>query len=332
MLSLNIFKIRISTISLHFINNSAGVTGSSLYGGQLNKCRMQYYIGSGDVKASDALGTFINMSIILLPQHINEPGNISSQAEKIKFCQSEKILDYRNTLSMRVHPGEQFNITVIALGQAGSPVPAIVYSQNNYTGDDYRLSPSNQQINGSCTNITFQLFSINGDGQKQFKLYPENPCQSLNSGLSLSINISSCPVGFELIDHRCECSSKLQTFTHKCSIDNSIEKIERMRNNFWISSMNTDMLIIHGFRYPLDYCKDASVSVSLSDPSVQCDHNRNRILCGKCQKNFSLALGSLHCLPCDNTHSALILIFAIVGVALVAVVFFASPNSVYWNT
>ena len=44
-------------------------------------------------------------------------------------------------------------------------------------------------------------------------------------------------------------------------------------------------------------------------------------MCGQCEKNFSLALGSLHCILCDNIHIALIVPFALAGIALVAVVF-----------
>ena len=94
-----------------------------------------------------------------------------------------------------------------------------------------------------------------------------------------------------------------------------------MRNNFWISSINSDILIIHGFRCPLDYCKDVSVSVSLSDPSIQCAFNRNGKLCGKCKEQFSLALGNMHCIPCNNNHIALVVPFALTGIALVAIIF-----------
>ena len=71
--------------------------------------------------------------------------------------------------------------------------------------------------------------------------------------------------------------------------------------------MDLDVLLIHEFRCPLDYCKDIPEDVNLSDPSVQCDFNRTGIVCGQCHKNFSLALGSLHCIPCNNNYTALIL-------------------------
>ena len=58
----------------------------------------------------------------------------------------------------------------------------------------------------------------------------------------------------------------------------------------------------------------------LSDPSVQCDFNRTGIVCGQCQKDFSLALGSLHCIPCNNKYITLILFFVMAGVALIVVI------------
>ena len=88
--------------------------------------------------------------------------------------------------------------------------------------------------------------------------------------------------------------------------------------------MDTNTLIIHEYRCPVDYYKDDndSVNVTLEDPSVQCDFNRIEMLCGRCEKNFDLALGSLHCIPCNsNYHSALILFFVLAGVILVAVIF-----------
>ena len=320
-------------ILLHFEYNSAGSAGSILYGGQLNKCRLYYrtnyttMIDRCGTSASynysdDALGLFMNMSRIMS----ESATNISSQAEKIKFCQGDDILQYRRSRSdINLYPGEQFSIRVIALGQSGSPVPTTVFNQNQYPGDEcYIISPSSHPIyNGSCTNITFKVISVEENycgSWTMIKLYPENPCQSRVDGLSVYINILPCPIGFHLLDGRCTCNDKLQKFTHNCKIDDSIGVIERTKNNFWISLINTDILIIHEYRCPLDYCKD-SVNISLHDPSVQCDLHRNGTLCGQCQNNFSLALGSLHCISCDNNHTALIVLFAIAGIALVAIIF-----------
>ena len=306
----------ISDISLHFIDNSAETTGSVLYGGQFDKCRMYFTTSSNPniniIHNDVALEILKAISTIVEHEYYNESVSISSHAEEIRFCSLHE--DTR-----KIYPGQQFDIKVKALGQTGDPVPSILFSDLKYTGDRYRLSPPNHNINGACTDMLFRLYSTFNDAF--IKFYQENPCQSLVNGLHLRIIILPCPLGFELSedDHMCVCNKKIKKFIQNCYIDNV--SFERTKNTIWISQTNSTVLIIHDFRCPLDFCKVTSVNVSLSDPSVQCDFNRTGTLCGQCQMNFSLALGSLHCIPCDNNHAALIIVFALAGVALIAIIY-----------
>ena len=98
-------------------------------------------------------------------------------------------------------------------------------------------------------------------------------------------------------------SCKLAQFVIISDLLNGIEIISGYLDLNW---MLIATLIIHEYRCPLDYCIDDndSVNVTLEDPSVQCDFNRIGLLCGRCGQNFDLALGSLHCIPCNNNHSA----------------------------
>ena len=316
-------------ISLHFENNSAESTGSTLYGGQLNKCRLYYRTNNTIDKcgntpfhnySDDALKLFMNMSRIILYNKTELATNISSQAEQIKFCQDENII-MSSSRSIRAHLGEKFNVAVVALDQSGSPVPATIFNKNKYETYEYRLFPSDHFIAGACHNLSFQLYSTTNDTDGYFKLYLQGPCFIEGLTLKITITIKTCPLGFELSkNQQCSCNKRLLKFTQKCSIDNSIAKIKREKNNFWISQKDADVLLIHEFRCPLDYCKDMPQDVILSDPSVQCDFNRTGIVCGQCRKDFSLALGSLHCIPCNNKYITLILFFVMAGVALIVVI------------
>ena len=330
-LSIQSLDATTENISLHFENNFAGSTGSTLYGGQLNKCRLHYRTTYTVDKcgnrpcynySDDALEVFMNMSRITLYNKSESATNISSQAEQIKICQDDNIIINGSSSMISVHPGEQFNVSVVALSQFGFPVPTTIFNENIYEIYQCRLSPSSQFITGACCNLSFQLY-CNTSGY--FKLYPQNPCQSLIDGLTLEIIIKPCPLGFEPSKdqqtHECSCSKRLLKFTQNCSIDKATTRIEREKNTFWISQINSNVLLIHEFRCLLDYCKDIPEDVNLSDPSVQCDFNRTGIVCGQCQKNFSLALGSLHCIPCNNNYTALILFFMMAGVALIIIIF-----------
>ena len=318
--------LRLNHTFLYFINNSAGYIASTLYGGQLNKCELYIrtnYSKDENSYAYVALLIFRSMSKIVQYNESDSLTNISSQADEIKFCEGDNVVNQNNSIS--VYPGEQFNVTVAALDQSGSPVPTTVYSENHYTGDRYRLSPSGQSIQShSCTTISFTLYSRHEDFFVIFELYPEIPCRNLGNGLSLYISILPCPLGFELSEElqwRCYCNSKILKLTSKCYILKSAARIERTKNTFWISQASNNTLIIHESRCPLDYCKDIAENVTLNYPSAQCDFNRTGIVCGQCRKNFSLALGSLHCIPCNNNYTALILFFMMAGIALIVIIF-----------
>ena len=315
---------------LLFKNNFANNSGSTLYGGQLNECRLYYETNysvdnctcrcdntAHNGYSDDALGIFMNISRI--HNESEAKLSISSQAALLEFCEGERSLDD----PIRLYPGEEFNITVKAHDQIGSPVQTTIFNDHNeYTGNNYRLHPPSRQIeHAACATVTFQLLSDKENCHKSFKLYPDNPCKSLANGLMLQVEILACPIGFELKDQKCQCDSRLSQFTQTCTIRNLIGSFKRNRNNFWISKKDANTLIIHEYRCPLDYCKDDSVNITFNDPSVQCDFNRIGPLCGQCGQNFDLALGSLHCIPCNNNHSALILFFALAGMVLVAVVF-----------
>ena len=271
------------------------------------------------------------MSISNIILHNKSIANISSPAKRIKSCTSVMfitlwpcwIFQCAYYYTFRVHPGQQFKIPLKAIDQGGSPVPANILIDN--VSNKHRLHPLSQNISAYCTNIYYRLYSSEEEKTVMFRLYLESPCQNFIGDQTqqefLKIFIQQCPIGFEISDgdDKCTCSKNIQKFTQHCYIDNS--SFERSRNSFWISLTDNTELIVYDSRCPLDYCKDNSVNVTLTDPSVQCDFNRTGILCGQCQKNFSLAFGSLHCIPCNNKHTTLVLFFTMAGIALVAMVF-----------
>ena len=126
-------SISTSNISLHFENNSADTTRSILYGGQLDQCRLYFkstatnqsdICGSQARSYSDnALEAFMNLSNIT--QNEDHVPIISSTAKKIKFCGDD-------IPRLSLYPGQQFTISLIALGQANSPVPATVFLEKTY--------------------------------------------------------------------------------------------------------------------------------------------------------------------------------------------------------
>lgn len=318
----------LSNISLEFENNTAKLSGNSLYGGQLDSCRLYFGMNLSDSTfcrdrtgrnfSDDALGVLKSISTISMP-------DISSAPVRLCACKDNSAHSCNtDDIRITVKPGQQFQLSLASLGQAQHIVNSTVLSKNVDFNNDYRLSPTAQSTGKSCTQVTYRLFSSVTDIQVRNVLFFDGPCQSLRQGIELFIDILPCPVGFKLLDEECVCEARLKNFTQRCFIDNS--SIERMENNFWVSQQTNDSgpidgLVIHQGGCPFDYCTSNSINVTLDNPNVQCDNNRSGILCGTCKENFSLTLGSLHCLPCSNAYLALVIPFALAGIALVVILF-----------
>ena len=242
----------------------------------------------------DALETLMNISTV--GEHKSLALDMSLPATKIRYCEGNNRsvwLPDGHRYYTEAYPGGKITIHLIALGQTDYPVPARIHWERYYNIDGgHRLSLPSQIINGTCTNISFQLHSVKF-GYTRFKLYPQNGvCQNLIHGLILRIKVLPCPLGFALLvnNSRCVCDKKLKILAQNCYIDSNSESIKRMKNSFWIFKQSNDTLILHEYRCPLDYCVNHPVTVKLDDPFIQCDFNRTGILCGQCEKTYSLAL------------------------------------------
>ena len=315
-------------ISLNFLKNSAQMSGNALYGGLMDSCRL--YFGnnlsdstlcqdrSGNSFSSNGLEVLRNISTISL-------SDISSPPVRICVCENESIHICNKDINVAVRPGQKFSLSIASLGQARHIVNSTVLSKNVFFSNDHRLSPAIQLTGKStCTQVTYRLFASVTNVRARYQLYFDGPCQSLNRGLDLNIDVLPCPVGFKLLGEECVCEESIKNFTESCFIDNV--SIERATNNFWISQQMNDSgpidgVVIHQSGCPFDYCMSSAINVTLDNPDLQCDNNRSGVLCGTCKENFSLALGSLHCLPCSNSYLALIIPFALAGITLILILF-----------
>ena len=320
----------LSDISLIFTNNSAKMSGNSLYGGRLDSCRLYFGATVTDLTVcrdrlrlglnfhKNAFELFKNFSEI--PMHDISSGPIKTCGCKLNdssnSCNS-------NDIEINIMPGQQFQLSLASFDQAQHIVDSKVLSNNRDSNNDYRLSPLIQLTEKSCTQLTYRMFASITDVQARFRLYFDGQCQSF-IGVNLNINILPCPLGFKLSGEECLCEDIIRSFTQNCYIDNS--SIERIANNFWISPQTNESglvsgIMIHHGGCPLEYCKNNVINVTLDNPNVQCDNNHSGILCGGCRENLSIALGSLNCLPCSNAYLALIIPFALAGVVLVIFLF-----------
>ena len=315
-----------SGINFNFSYNRADRAGTLLYGGNFDTCRLILSERPTDSCGNMILGVFSDNPLFSLSFRsyiVNDDkvtSLISSDPLKVCICNGDNIECNSRVVNIGAVRGRMLTLQAVIVGQNEGTVPSFVRTSldNGVRIDtEQRIQPTGKQ----CTPVNYRLFS-SGDATT-LTLFPDNGvCRGAEAFQTrIGVKFLPCPDGFSLNGSACDCEKKLQQFTTNCDVDD--ETIERISNTFWMGTVYNNGtyggLILHS-GCPLDYCVDTPVSIALDNLDIQCNHNHSGTLCGPCNNNYSIALGTLHCIPCGNDHLALILPFALAGIALVAII------------
>ena len=303
------------TSPLVFQNNSAGIRGSVLYGGLLEKCNFT------SSRYSSALELF-NMSILHTGRKDDVDDSISSDPTQLCFCNKSEHSCGEVMQSRSIFPGQQVVVSVVAIDQSGLEIPTLIHA-TIYSGHNLTVSETISYETGSncfSRNYTATPKSI----FNQLELYPSNRSGDIIH-LTVSIIFEACPIGFEQsnVTGECICDHRLWQYTNSCSI-NRQAVMRNASRTFWlgVSYNNGTFEGFIGHRYcPLDYCTKEGKHINLNNPDEQCNFNHSGLLCGKCKEGLSLVLGSSQCKKCSNNYLLLLIPFALAGVLLVILLF-----------
>ena len=311
---LDVFTVSYSANSYmcnFFFENNYAHQGSLLYGGLFDRCRTF-------ILKSVGLDLFKSISRV----H-QDPGNeshslISSGPVQICFCKDMLPNCSMESPQISIHRGEMFNLNLVAVDQDNNPKTSVIRSYFPQTSTaELGVGQTLQHVTDNCTQVSFRIFTR--DDKETVYMYNENDyCR--DEGISrqfFNVTFLPCPTGFQLSNTQtsCVCDEQIQSFTNTCDIDTlSVQR----KGKFWFEYENTSLVI---FPYcPFDYCKahQQLIVVRLSNFDDQCAFNHSGYLCGGCQGNLSLSLGSSLCQPCQQfTFVWLTLLFALAGVILV---------------
>ena len=142
----------------------------------------------------------------------------------------------------------------------------------------------------------------------------------LQSKFYINITLLPCPPGFMLSDKpaKCVCHDTLQQQNITCNID---DQTVHRGGTIWVNASfagnESNGVIVH-HHCPYGYCKLEELDIRLDFPDTQCRSNHSGILCGGCRPGLSLTLGTSKCLRCSNKYIALLILFALAGIVLVA--------------
>ena len=135
--------------------------------------------------------------------------------------------------------------------------------------------------------------------------------------LVVTIDVGSCPLGFQLQNKHCDCDSCL--LKTSLNIECSNAEVIVLTESGWLSIK--DGLLRTHLDCPLDYCLQTRKYISPLQPDVQCANNRGGVLCGRCLANYSVVLGSWKYMEYSDSSSYnfvwLTVVMALVGVVLV---------------
>ena len=332
-----------------FVNNSAGIGGDILYGGQ---------VVLGLDGKWNCLDSFKNISNISQ----NGLSLISSDPSRVCLCNGTgqpDCLALADPTPHSIYPGQSINISAVVVGQDFGTVAGFVYAQFLQLSPTRSL-PQSESLQGvqpvtqlKCNHLSYTIplqsevleamlvltaqnyshlsslnltDSVNPELLKQ--LYSTSDVDTLiysNNPVCVNISFLPCPPGFMLTTDptfRCVCDHLLQQmYGIQCHIQ---EQTIGRSGLLWVGMIHDDIgtngTVAASEYCPLDYCYKGESNVTLSEPDSQCNFDHAGILCGGCQPGLSLALGSAQCLPCNNKYLALLIPFTLAGPVLVGII------------
>ena len=281
-------------------NNTAGIAGMDIYGGNVASCYFHRTGLSYRVNAS-----YFNRVFKVKKNVYGHYSTVSS--DPIKVCVCDSSPNYYNCAKTeyvyptKVYPGQDINVSVVLVGQLNGTVSGSVLINQRIPHSIIRTNNCTQvpiKVTEGIQNYELQVMNTGIPKGKSLRL-PQN-----NNRLKVKVNISRCPVGFALKQGVCSCDNNIE-YIRQCSITNST--ITREYGS-WIGLNNkgaipNNRLIYHRV-CPLDYC-EGSLYIKVHDNKIdsddQCSANRVGLLCSSCLENFSISLSSTACLDCRTS-------------------------------
>ena len=303
---------------LYFEGNTAQYAGDVLYGGRIDTCTLH----------SNDNTQFTGASFDTVSRLASQVGDsvVASNPTVVCLCINNEPKCENRSISIEVVSGKSFTLSLVATGQRIGIVPSEIYSAFSSEGqtNTHFLEQGIQQLESSCTNVTFTLYSVSA--VETIVLSVENTLSLGKANLISSksflieVTLSPCPMGFALSGEppRCSCDPALLEHQLRCDVSNFT--IQR-KGRTWIGFIegNVSGIVLHD-HCPFDYCKETHLWINISSADMQCAFNRTGILCGKCKEGLSLVLGSSRCLQCSNNYLSLVLVFSLAGVLLVLLI------------
>ena len=278
----------------------------------------------------------------------------SMDPSRICVCDSEGVPQCADKLSSifmsrEVYPGETITISVVVVGEDFGTTVGTVYAgsldhDTPLLMSDYQHSQEISDL--KCTDLNYTLYGDEGssammhlstlpyeqletryqnkdDIKRAIATYHNKQTTLLTTLVFIDVKFLPCPPGFSHAgghSPNCECNPVFHEIPNiKCEIFNGIISFA-WSGKVWIGfEDNTNGTVLYSVFCP--FCTNMYKQIDFQNKDnfdIQCEFNRKGKLCGICKDNYSLAIGSSHCIKCSNNNNfSLVIFFAFAGFLLI---------------
>ena len=297
-----------SAHNITFQDNRARIGGHAIYATPIYNCQLE---GKKNIRSRqsdyDPFFQFVN----------SNKKEILSFPAKVHLCSCRYGDRTFNDSIIHMYPGATIKCDVALQDYVNAMSPGVLYA--SVTLPEVRLAPQQevQWIGNECTAIEYQVYGIqNLTVNIQLSNTPGTKLTSI------SVTLQPCDKGFALQNDsggllQCKCSDFLSSFRVTCDINYGTVHRSGLQ---WIG-LDPDGNEALANICPLKYCNSNTAGMSLAKPADICAGGRIGMLCGKCPDGLSVMFGSADCHKCSNVWLLTILIYAVLGLLLVAILF-----------
>ena len=299
-------------INLTFMDNSATLTGHSLYGYPIYNC-------------SQFPNTNFTIDPLKLPDLYQQVFNITSNLDVSTIPTALCICNetegkgpqcISDTTTVTTYPGKTFNISILSVDSIINPTHGVVYS----FFDTSWLVRSDQVIEQTlatkCNVLSFNIFT---DQTQVFGTLILSPILPLLPSVFIKVYMDDCPCGFELSRNVCICLPLLKRYGISCNLDTGSVTLPYYK---WVGLVPISNITAVSDSCPYNYCKYSGFKQTATISNFDlCDGNRNGIVCGSCKANYSVVFGDRECFECSNYWLFTLVAFGFLGVLLVIILF-----------
>lgn len=323
------FSTKNFTVS--FVNNTAYVAGGTIHGSALMSCP---WLSSLQIDSSQNILQVLEQNFsdhfVFIPDPIGRQ-NVDTPIARVETDDSTDGPLY--TLA----PGETKKVVIQPMDALGQRIPAMLGSFTDRDALSVTLASGPIQmftadhINESITLTIFGPVNISGnltifalDGSRM-------------SLLPTKFYLTECPFGFQYStsSQSCECRPSLLERKIRC---NSSDLTLSVPSGMWVGPLDdgADFAVADCIR---TLCRPGTATISVSNNTFDFDQqcrpglHRGGLLCSSCKKDYSNVFGGIRCRKCTNNSTAIILLFLLLGVLLIAflVVFRVNISTGYLN-